>query len=492
MREIFIFLTVIFCTGSYAQIWTQTDKITPAERKVADFFGDNIVLKNNVLFSSASGNSFDSNEQNFLFKAGTFYIFERENNNWAQKAKIVPNDRDISDAFGSQFALDENDLFISAPYKKYNNQGSVGTVYLFNKNTSGNWIQTQKIMPVNTTANLAFGYRLSADSKKLAVGSTGANVAVYELNSTTQQFEFAQDLLFANNENSYESSVFVKGDKIFVGKKDKEVNGVSNAGQLNIYKKNSSTATWETIQTINSPLAGDTQFGSGVYAKDDYLFVTAHLASFVAVYKYSSSSNTYEYIQTIDDDPSLFGATVSMENGVLGIGAPAAMNGSLNSGSVFIYKINENNVWALDQQIYNADPFSFDGFGYGLSINNGRIAVGAIHQDFDFAGNHSVSNAGAVYLFNTPTNLATHEALSKGSYSIYPNPFTNIISIQLGKPYDHLTAEVFEMSGRKVLTSSFSKKQSIELNLESLVAGTYQIYIFSGDQMLISSKIIKK
>ncbi|MBL1220200.1 T9SS type A sorting domain-containing protein [Chryseobacterium sp. L7] len=491
MKKIYILLSVSLSLITYAQLFTQTHKITPTERKIADNFGFNIHLRDNVLFSSAAGNNSDSNGDNIMNKAGTFFIFEKENNTWAQKAKLAPPDRAPNDGFGDKFAVDGDDLFISAPYKSFNGNGNVGAVYLYNKNSAGSWVMTQKIMPLNTTGG-GFGSSLSADSKILAVGSANEKVSVYEYNSNTHQFGFTQFLLLPNNTNSNNASVFVKGDLIFVGKKDQEINGVFNAGQVNIFKKNSSTGFWEIIQTINSPLPGERQFGIYVYAKDDYLVVTAHLDAFVAIYRYSSTSNSYEHLQNISYNSPFFGRAISMENDILAIAAPGAMNGSLNSGSVQIYRIKENSFWAMDQEIYNSDPAAFDGFGYGVSINNGRIAVGSPHQDLDYAGNNNISQAGAAYIFNTPNNLAVSETVSGGSYKIYPNPFTKTVSVQLEKIHDDLTADVFDLSGRKLYSKNFSKTQLIDLNLDFLAAGTYQISVSSKDKILISSKIIKK
>lgn len=491
MKKISIFLSISLSVVTSAQIWNQTHKITPTERKIADNFGFNIQLRDNVLFSSAAGNNSDSNGDNIMNKAGTFFIFEKENNTWAQKAKLAPPDRAPNDGFGDKFAVDGDDLFISAPYKSFNGNGNVGAVYLYNKNTAGSWVMTQKVMPLNTTGG-GFGSSLSADSKILAVGSANEKASVYEYNSNTHQFGFTQFLLLPNNTNSNNASVFVKGDLIFVGKKDQEINGVSNAGQVNIYKKNPLTGFWEIIQTINAPLPGERQFGIYVYAKDDYLIVTAHLDAFVAIYRYSSTSNSYEHLQNISYDSPFFGRAVSMENDILAIAAPGAMNGSLNSGSVQIYKIKENSFWSMDQEIYNSDPATFDGFGYGVSINNGRIAVGSPHQDLDYAGNNNISQAGAAYIFNTPNNLAVSEAASGTTYKIYPNPFTTSVSVQLEKVYDDLTVKVFDMSGRKVYTAGFSKKQLIALNLEFLATGTYQMTVSSKGKTLVSSKIIRK
>ncbi|WP_082377002.1 T9SS type A sorting domain-containing protein [Chryseobacterium indologenes] len=491
MKNIFTFLCTVSCMAVYSQGWIQTWKIAQSERNVAAVFGFDILLKNNVLYSSATGNNTDSNGQNSIFQAGSLYVFELENNTWIQKAKIVPNDRAMVDGFGKKFAVDNNDLFISAPYKDGNLFTNQGAVYRFSKNNAGNWIQLQKIDPPAATTEGGFGSSLSAESGVLAVGSLQSDVSIFEFSNTTQQFELTQSLPFSNNGSINNPTVFIKGNKIFTGKRNAEVNGTPNAGQVNIYGKNAA-GIWEIKQTIDSPVAGETEFGSNVYAKDDYLLVTAYSGLFVAVYKYNSTSDSYEYKQTINDDnTSFFGTSVSIENNTLAIGAPSSMNGTINSGSVFIYKPKTDNEWALTQKIYHSNPSSFDNFGRGVSISNGMIAAGAPHHALDPAGMNYISTAGSVYVFKDPT-LSVHEAEPGTSFQLYPNPFSHSVSIQLGKLYEQLTAEVFDLSGKKIFTENFSRKQAIDLHLGFLTSGTYMVKVYSKNSTLISSKIIKK
>lgn len=489
MRKFSIISSFLILTHLSAQSWTQTYKLTPIERRGGDSFGFDLLLKNNFLYSSAYGNTYDANEQNSIFKAGSFYVYERLNNTWVKKNKLVPNDRESSDEFGRKFALaDDNKLFISSWQKKSGTSFGVGAVYLFNKDNNGNWFQTQKITPPTATAYTNFGNRMSADSNTLAVGSQGSNVNIYEYNNSTQKFDFKQTLI-----STYNADVHVYNDRVFAGVSTQTVNGTANAGQVNIYKKSASTNSWEINQTVNSPIAGETQFGFTTYANGDYLFVTAaYFARFVAVYKFNQSTDQYTYIQTISNGSGYFGSEISMENNTLAIGAPGATNVlSTGGGAVFVYKL-ENNLWVEKQKIYNSDSNPYDGFGYGLSINNNNIAVGAPDHDFDSAGNNISASAGAVYFFNDPASLGTHEYISSDSYQIFPNPFAKNISIQLDKKYDHATAEVYDMTGKKIYSNHFSHQQNLELNLEFLTSGTYQINIYSKEKRMISSRIIKK
>lgn len=488
MKKLYIISFLLLITNFSAQNFIQTTKLTPLVRMGGDFFGFNLLLKDNFLYSSLYGNYYDENDQNSIFKAGSFYVFERQNNSWIKKNKLVANDRDSSDEFGKTFALgNDNKLFIGAAEKKSGTSFAVGAVYFFSKNNNGDWVQSQKIVPSVAAAYTHFGYRLSAESNILAVGTEGKGFNIYEYNSNTQLFDFKQNFPSIYNTNPY-----VYNNKIFVGASNETVNGTTNAGKVTIYKKDISSNSWELSQTINSPATGSSIFGFTIYAKDDYLFITAaQFAAFVAIYKYDAATDQYNYIQTISNGAGYFGTRISMDDNLLAISAPGATNDITNGGAVFLYRL-ENNVWVQKQKIFNSDSHPYDGFGYGLSVNNNTVAVGAPDHDFDSTGANISTSAGAVYLFNDLSNLGTQEPEISYTHKIYPNPFVNTISIDLDKKYEDLTAEIYDMSGRKVFTHHFLNKEHLDLNLNSLLSGTYQVSIYSKDKQVFNSRIIKK
>ncbi|KAA0129275.1 T9SS type A sorting domain-containing protein [Chryseobacterium sp. SN22] len=489
MKKFYIISSLFFIINLSAQNFTQTSKLTPVIRQGGDSFGFDLLLKNNFLYSSLHGNYYDSNDQNSLFKAGSFYVFEWQNNSWVKKTKLVASDRSSSDEFGKAFALgDDNKLFIGAAEKRSGTSFAVGAVYFFSKNNNGDWIQVQKLMPAVAAAYTHFGYRLGADSNTLAVGTEGKGFTIYEYNSSSQMFDFKQ-----NFPSIYNSNPYVYNNRIFIGSSNQVVNGTSDTGQVTIYKKNISSNTWELNQTINSPVTGSNQFGFTTHANGDYLFITAanSINRFVAVYKLEQATGQYNYVQTINNGATYFGSRISIDNNLLAINAPGATNEITNGGAVFLYRL-ENNIWVQKQKIFNNDSHPYDGFGYGLSVNNNNVVVGAPDHDFDSAGNNISTSAGAVYFFNDLSNLATQESEVVYSYKIYPNPFIKNISILLDKKYEILTAEVYDSSGKKVYAEYFSERQELDMNLESLIPGVYQIRVISKNKQILSSRIVKK
>lgn len=185
---------------------------------------------------------------------------------------------------------------------------------------------------------------------------------------------------------------------------------MSNVGQLNIYKKNISINEWEIFQTINPPtIQSNLDFGSNVFAKNNYLFVSAVNSSNFYIYKLNNVTNYYELIQTLNNGAPKFGSEVSMDNNVLVVSASGASNEIASSGgAAYIYTL-QNDIWNYVQKIYNNDSHPYDGFGYGVSIDNNTIVVGSPDHDFDTNGNNVISSAGAAYIFKNDNTLSTVE-----------------------------------------------------------------------------------
>ena len=87
-----------------------------------------------------------------------------------------------------------------------------------------------------------------------------------------------------------------------------------------------------------------------------------------------------------------------------------------------------------------------------------------------------------LYLAGGDTLFATQD-LSKIKASIYPNPVTAVLNIKT----DHnATSEIYDMNGRKVMTS-----ESKNISVDRLIPGSYTIQIKSGGAQN-TLKFIKK
>jgi tyrosinase len=76
--------------------------------------------------------------------------------------------------------------------------------------------------------------------------------------------------------------------------------------------------------------------------------------------------------------------------------------------------------------------------------------------------------------------------------SIYPNPFTDRINIEMNKNIYNNTVNIYDLSGRIVMVKTFEKKASFEIdNLHNLSNGIYILEVIADGEIILRKKIFK-
>jgi uncharacterized repeat protein (TIGR01451 family) len=112
-----------------------------------------------------------------------------------------------------------------------------------------------------------------------------------------------------------------------------------------------------------------------------------------------------------------------------------------------------------------------------------------------------IPNSAAIYFdFNAPiiTNTFTTtfvETLSVGdvnnaSFSIYPNPAKDLVTIQLANFNDSYTIELIDIQGKLIYKKAINSDMS-ELNISSLKSGLYFVQLKSGSKTMVQKLIIE-
>lgn len=71
--------------------------------------------------------------------------------------------------------------------------------------------------------------------------------------------------------------------------------------------------------------------------------------------------------------------------------------------------------------------------------------------------------------------------------SIYPNPAVNVINLKSNKKNTITKAEIFDMNGKLVISTA-----ETSINVEKLPKAVYIVKVYSGNEVIETSKIIKK
>lgn len=245
-----------------------------------------------------------------------------------------------------------------------------------------------------------------------------------------------------------------------------------------------------------------------------------------AIDGYSSALYSYDgsTLDTLDsifkENPRISINTISMDrksNFWLGHGADGILlkynkesgnwksfnenNSPLDYDGVFLKDLktnNKNDVWLISA-IYNSlPPISL--FKYnGLEWSEFRI-----DEVFDFSGNEIFSllslavdiknnvwigtNKGLIKFNETTTNV---ENSTENDISLYPNPVNDILTIDLeGK---HATSySITDVYGRELIVENTPLSGSNNIDIRTLISGTYFISIELSDSKTITSKFVKE
>jgi hypothetical protein len=138
-------------------------------------------------------------------------------------------------------------------------------------------------------------------------------------------------------------------------------------------------------------------------------------------------------------------------------------------------------VWAIDQ----VDSISYITETYNLVAGNGVYSLGlAVYCPGKSLGNYFTSTDQIYYNASAGLNeIETLEAL------IYPNPFSDILNIQMKATTDY-TVSLFDVAGRNILNTTIQNSNAIQLNLNELSKGKYTILI-SSKEGILSKSIVK-
>ena len=229
-------------------------------------------------------------------------------------------------------------------------------------------------------------------------------------------------------------SVSLDGDRLAVGASDDDGGGNwdTDSGAVYIFKRTG--ATWKLEQEISDQASGFTVlqpldfFGYSVSLDGDRLAVgaygdTGHSGYETgAVYIFKRTGTTWHLEQEISDQETgfnhlwgsdYFGYSVSLDENRLAVGAYLDYGHSGDStGAVYIFK-RTGTTWTLEQEISD-QPTGFtnlktrDYFGEYLDLDGDRLAVGAAFDDGE-----SGADTGAVYIFKrTGTTWTLEQEIS--------------------------------------------------------------------------------
>ncbi|NND64247.1 MAG: hypothetical protein HKN48_13745, partial [Flavobacteriaceae bacterium] len=166
---ILLFASIGFCLTSQGQNFTEIVKLESDDQQSDDNHGISVAISGNYIISGAWHEDHDGNGANPLNNAGAAYIYRYNStsDDWTQEAKLVPADREAFDAFGISVDISGTYAVIGAVEKN----AARGAAYVFERNSSGIWVQVAKLEAPIQQSSDRFGASVAIDGNNIIVGA---------------------------------------------------------------------------------------------------------------------------------------------------------------------------------------------------------------------------------------------------------------------------------------------------------------------------------
>ncbi|PID64990.1 MAG: hypothetical protein CR962_00460 [Gammaproteobacteria bacterium] len=332
--------------------WEQSAKFTI---NINDrVYGRSISLHGNRLAVGANWADIDGND----FQ-GAVYIFDFNGSSWVQSAKLTASDGEASDRFGSSITLGGNRLVIGATGANVNNNNDQGAVYIFDFN-DGSWVQSAKLTASDGTNHSSFGNFVSLDNNRVAIRAYGQReglfshtirpgaVYIFDFNGSSWVQSAKLTASDGDKWDKFGASFSLDGNRIAIGAHGVNVNGNDSQGAAYIFDLGNDG--WRQSAKL---IAAD---GSA----DDH-----------------------------------FGGSISLNGNRVAIGSNETDdNNNAPQGAVYLFDLGTDG-WIQSGKITAADGSANNYFGYSITLNDNRFAIGASGAD----GNGN-PDQGAVYIYD--------------------------------------------------------------------------------------------
>jgi len=351
---------------------------------------------------------------------GWVSILERDEfGEWLVVGSVqAPNTgNNANDRLGSAVALSGGVILAGAPYGGSNDAGMV----CFYENTGPyQWTFKTAHTPADSAASDNFGRAVAMDGDFAVVGAPFHDkVEGLALADTGGAYFFkrnADDTWSPDGKASepftflrsfhdhFGASVAMKGDLAIIGCPDGAQTGPADAGWVRVYQR--SGGVWNVLTTLTAPGGGQAGggFGRSLAYDGEFLVVGAPDTDFVSddagvahVYRRSGVSFIYEGQLNAEfpDEHLGFGYRVTVANGRIAV--------TKDERSVDLFARTVGGVWARQRTLI--DPDGFHRFGFALAAQGDNLIVGDPYDSTEF---HTESGAAYRYGFGFGSDLASH------------------------------------------------------------------------------------
>ena len=429
--------------------WTQQAKLVGPDTLPGDELGFALDLDGDVAVVGARKKDVPGNFQD----AGSAYVFERSGTAWSLTVQVAGT-RVPQGCFGSAVALYEDRFLIGSPglpdrVYSYRRSGTTwswagnvlappGTIRigealdlhgtssvlglrltqsmggaLYTDLTPGVEPAGITVTPSDALAGEQFGSSVAVFGNRLLVGArfdggggpeAGAAYFYRMIREPVPRYQ-EQTLLPADLEpgDRLGTSVAADGDRVVVGARHHDVDGLSNSGAAYVYRRQGSAFVLEAKLQSGNPSVED-NFGNAVAIDGDMIAVGANRegagpqdSRWGAIYIFVRAGTTWtQQAVLLSPEPTgfdRFGDSVDLQGNTVVVGETRGEGPSTDSGTAYVF-VRSGTTWALEAQLLHERATGEDYFGEAVALDGDRAIVGAPREDGPVG-----PRQGAIYVF---------------------------------------------------------------------------------------------
>lgn len=266
--------------------------------------------------------------------------------------------------------------------------------------------EDRTLTPAATGSGAFFGRSSAMDNGIVVVGADGAERAfTFDVATGAQLVTFAPPA----SSRSFGYSVDIQGNIVVIGARWDFENG-AQSGAAYIFDATNGTMLHKLLPPDG---AADYYFGYSIAIDGGIIAVGASYDGengfrSGAAYLYNASNGVLitKILAPDGTNHDGFGTSIDIKDGIVAVGAIGDSDVAAASGSVYLFNAADA---SFIQKVNPTDPGTADRFGVSLSIDNGILAVGAYND------NVTSNDDGTAYLFDIATGTQLFKLIATDS-----------------------------------------------------------------------------
>lgn len=314
---------------------------------------------------------------------GYVYVYSKDSvGEWTEIQRLEASNSKNGDHFGRSLALAGNHLLVGST--------TLETIYVFEKDKNGLWIESEKLQANEVNHGDYIGRLAAVDGDNVLIASwahADARGAVYVFSRDNVTGRWSQSAKLMGSDihpnEVFGMSLAIEGNIALIGSPRKN----SNTGTVYVFRLNEMGEWKEQEKLKGAGTAPNSRFGQSVALQNGQVLIGAstHQRGLGIVFTYSYKNDSGEWLpgptlKSFDsgEPGTQFGASVHFGQNEVWLGAPGA---SGFEGRIYSVEYNDKNEWINVKKILSSKLNEGDQFGANLAISDDIAVASAVEDD---------------------------------------------------------------------------------------------------------------